>query len=151
MPPIPEICRVIFSKPEAALISSRASVYNPNMMRGGKTKPRPARTINDHTRVISSVWRPIQANQYVDAAARRKPSTKKRRGLSWSHNGGIESEQEPTEHIRPCHPPFIGRPRGECMIAGCRWAWCGSHRLFHRFSLCEESGTNPTIIVACCR
>ena len=40
-------------------------------------------------------------------------------------DGGIESEQERTEHNRPCHPPFIGRPQGECMIVGCRWAWCG--------------------------
>jgi hypothetical protein len=24
------------------------------------------------------------------------------------------------------------------MAAGYRWAWCGAHRLFHRFSLCEK-------------
>jgi hypothetical protein len=24
------------------------------------------------------------------------------------------------------------------MTAGYRWAWCGEHRLFHRFSLCEK-------------
>ena len=109
MPPIPAICRVIFSKPEAALISSRASVRNPSMTRGGKTNPSPPRTSSAQTSVFSSVCTLMQANQYEDAAARRKPSTRKMRGLHLSVHFPTSGEMAP-----------VSTTPGSMMKAACR-------------------------------